>query len=115
MERRIGAGDGEAAAVFEAMIYQIAKEAGAMAAVLQGKVDAVLLTGGMAYSERAVKLLGGYVEWIAPIRVYPGEDELQALAEGDVYKRQPRYGPGRTGLPRWCCCRSFVRPGAPKR
>jgi butyrate kinase len=68
--------------VYEAMIYQIAKEAGAMAAVLEGKVDAILLTGGMAYSERVVKLLRGYLEWIAPITVYPGEDELQALAEG---------------------------------
>lgn len=82
VERRIDAGDREAALVFEAMIYQIGKEAGAMAAVLQGKVDAVLLTGGMAYSERLVKLLTGYVEWIAPVKVYPGEDELQALAEG---------------------------------
>ena len=82
VERRINAGDRLAAAVFEAMIHQIGKEAGAMAAVLKGKVDAVLLTGGMAYSERAVGQLRGYLEWIAPIRVYPGEDELQALAEG---------------------------------
>jgi butyrate kinase len=82
VERRVDAGDAEAARVFEAMIYQIGKEAGAMAAVLQGRVDAVLLTGGMAYSERVVKLLSGYVEWIAPVKVYPGEDELQALAEG---------------------------------
>ena len=55
---------------------------GAMAAVLQGKVDAVLLTGGMAHSERLVEQLRGYVEWIAPVTVYPGEDELLALAEG---------------------------------
>ena len=82
VECRIDAGDAEAARVFEAMVYQIGKEAGAMAAVLQGHVDAVLLTGGMAYSERVVKLLSGYVEWIAPVKVYPGEDELQALAEG---------------------------------
>jgi butyrate kinase len=82
VESRIDAGDAKAARVFEAMIYQIAKEAGAMAAVLQGKVDAVLLTGGMAYSERVVKLLREYLEWIAPVTVYPGEDELQALAEG---------------------------------
>jgi butyrate kinase len=82
VERRINAGDREAAAVIEAMVHQIAREAGAMAAVLRGKVDAVLLTGGMAYSERLVGLLRGYLEWIAPIRVYPGEDELQALAEG---------------------------------
>jgi butyrate kinase len=82
VELRIDAGDAHAAQVLEAMIYQIAKEAGAMAVVLEGKVDAVLLTGGMAYSERVVKLLRGYLEWIAPITVYPGEDELQALAEG---------------------------------
>jgi len=52
IERRIEAGDTQAALVLEAMIYQIAKEAGAMAAVLEGKVNAVLLTGGMAHSER---------------------------------------------------------------
>ncbi len=82
VERRIDAGDAEAARVLEAMIYQIAKEAGAMAAVLQGNVDALLLTGGIAFSERVVSQLTAYLEWIAPIRVYPGEDELQALAEG---------------------------------
>jgi butyrate kinase len=82
VERRIDAGDAKAAQIFEAMVYQIGKEAGAMAAVLQGKVDAVLLTGGMAYSARVVKLLSGYADWIAPVKVYPGEDELQALAEG---------------------------------
>jgi butyrate kinase len=82
VERRIDAGDAYAAQVFEAMIYQIAKEAGAMASVLQGKVDAVLLTGGMAHSERMVSQLREYLVWIAPIHVYPGEDELQALAAG---------------------------------
>ncbi len=82
VERRIDAGDREAAKVFDAMVYQIAKEAGAMAAVLEGKVDAVLLTGGMAHSARMLERLCRYLEWIAPIRVYPGEDELQALAEG---------------------------------
>ena len=82
VEQRIDIGDAEATRVFEAMVYQIAKEAGAMAAVLQGKVDAVLLTGGMAHSERMVSQLREYLEWIAPITVYPGEDELQALAEG---------------------------------
>jgi butyrate kinase len=53
-----------------------------MAAVLEGKVDAVLVTGGMAHSERAVALLRSYVKWIAPVEIYPGEDELRALAEG---------------------------------
>ena len=82
VERRIDAGDTRARAVFDAMIYQIAKEAGAMAVVLHGKVDAVLLTGGMAHSEPLVRQLSGYLDWIAPIAVYPGEDELQALADG---------------------------------
>ena len=82
VERRIEAGDGWAAAVAEAMIYQIAKETGAMAAVLEGKVDAVLLTGGMAHSERVVRRLRGLIGWIAPVAVYPGEDELRALADG---------------------------------
>jgi butyrate kinase len=82
VERRMDAGDALAAQVFEAMVYQIAKEAGAMAAVLKGRVDAVLFTGGMAHSERVVGRLRGYLDWIAPISVYPGEDELQALAEG---------------------------------
>ena len=82
VERRIESGEARAALVFEAMVYQIAKEAGAMATVLEGKVDAVLLTGGMAYSENVVRRLRGFLEWIAPVKVYPGEDELQALAEG---------------------------------
>jgi butyrate kinase len=82
VERRIDAGDERAAAVYDAMIYQVAKEAGAMAAVLQGRVDALLLTGGMAYSERLVTKLRAYIDWIAPISVYPGEDELLALAQG---------------------------------
>jgi len=82
VEKRIDAGDREAASIFDAMSYQIGKEAGAIAAVLKGRVDAVLLTGGMAHSERVINQLKGYLEWIAPVTVYPGEDELQALAEG---------------------------------
>ncbi len=82
VERRIDSGDRQAALVFEAMAYQIAKETGAMAAVLMGRVDALLLTGGMAHSQRLVARLREYMAWIAPIHEYPGEDELQALAEG---------------------------------
>ena len=82
VERRIEAGDDKASVVFRAMVYQIAKEIGAMAAVLRGRVDAILVTGGMAHSERLVADLKERVQWIAPIAVYPGEDELQALAEG---------------------------------
>ena len=101
------AGDAQAAAVFEAMAFQIGKETGAMAAVLRGgvnggKVDAVLVTGGMAHSERLVGQLRGYVEWIARVTVYPGEDELRALAEGvfrvldgeEEAKRMGRQGTG---------------------
>lgn len=82
VERRIDTGDAEAQVVHDAMLYQIAKEAGAMAAVLEGKVDAVLLTGGMAHSARVVARLRTYLEWIAPLHVYAGEDELRALSEG---------------------------------
>lgn len=82
VERRIASGDAKAKTVFEAMIYQIAKEIGAMATVVHGRVNAVLFTGGMAHSERLVSLLRERVSWIAPIKVYPGEDELQALTEG---------------------------------
>jgi len=82
VERRIDSGDELAAAVVDAMLYQIAKEAGGMAAALQGLVDAVLLTGGMAHSARVIAYLRKHLEWIAPIAVYPGEDELLALAQG---------------------------------
>jgi butyrate kinase len=82
VEQRIDAGDAPAAQVLDALIYQIAKETGAMAAVLAGKVDAVILTGGMAHSERVVSRLSEQIGWFAPITIYPGEDELRALAEG---------------------------------
>ncbi|HEX4030510.1 MAG TPA: butyrate kinase [Terracidiphilus sp.] len=82
VERRIEAGDREAEGAMDAMLYQVAKEAGAMATVLQGKVDAVLLTGSMACSRRVTNKLCAYLEWIAPVANFPGEDELRALAEG---------------------------------
>ncbi len=80
--KRIEQGDEKAKEVFQAMAYQIAKEIGAMATVLSGKVDAILLTGGLAHQ----KILCGWIEervkFIAPVRVYPGENELEALALG---------------------------------
>jgi butyrate kinase len=82
VEHRMATGETKAQIVFAAMAYQIAKEIGAMAAVLHGRVNAVLFTGGMAHSQRLVSALTEYVSWIAPIAVYPGEDELQALVEG---------------------------------
>ena len=68
--------------VLDAMVYQIAKEAGAMAAVLEGNVDALVLTGGMAHSERLSGNCASSLVDCAYHGVYPGEDELQALAEG---------------------------------
>jgi butyrate kinase len=82
VERRIAAGDSRAALVFEAMVYQIAKEVGAMAAALRGHIDAILVTGGMAHSKKLVANLRSHIYWVAPLHVYAGEDELQALAEG---------------------------------
>jgi butyrate kinase len=82
VEKRITSGEAKARTVYEAMVYQIAKEIGAMATVLKGRVDALLLTGGMARSQRLVSAVSEHVGWIAPIVVYPGEDELQALTEG---------------------------------
>ncbi|OGO77939.1 MAG: butyrate kinase [Clostridiales bacterium GWB2_37_7] len=75
-------GDKNAELIFDAMAYQIAKEIGAMAAVLKGKVDAVVLTGGIAYSNLLCEKISRRVQFIAPVKVYPGEDEMLALAEG---------------------------------
>ena len=82
VERRISKGGKYAELVYHAMIYQIAKEIGAMAAALKGKVDYIIITGGMAHSEMLVENLKQYISWIAPIRVYPGENEMIALASG---------------------------------
>ncbi len=68
--------------VYDAMIYQIAKEIGAMGAALKGRVDFIVLTGGMSRSEKLVNTLKEYVEWIAPVEVMPGENEMEALAFG---------------------------------
>lgn len=75
-------GDAQAALVLEAMAFQIAKEIGAMATVLAGQVDAIILTGGLAYSTYLTSRIVDYVNYIAPVQLEPGEDEMQALAEG---------------------------------
>ncbi len=79
---RIADGDEQAELVFRAMAYQVAKEVGAMAAVLCGKVRAVVLTGGLAHSELLTGWIKDRVRFVAPVLVFPGEDEMQALAEG---------------------------------
>jgi butyrate kinase len=73
-------GDPRAALIVEAVSLQIAKEIGAMSAVLHGKVDAVILTGGMAHQFQFIWKLKSMIEYIAPVFTYPGEDEIRALA-----------------------------------
>jgi len=82
VEQMIGAGDEHARLVYTAMAYTVAKTVGEMATVLGGKVDAIVLTGGMAHSELLVDQITQRVQFIAPVRVYPGEDEMRALALG---------------------------------
>lgn len=84
VEQKIDEGDEEAKLIYDAMAYQIAKEIGSAAAVLEGKVDAIILTGGIAYGKAFVENISSKVQWIANIAVYPGEDELQALSEGAI-------------------------------
>lgn len=74
--------DEKARLCLDAMIYQVCKQIGAMASVLQGKVDAILVTGGIAYSKTIVQKIKDSVEFIAPIVVYPGENEMESLARG---------------------------------
>jgi butyrate kinase len=82
VEEKINAGDRKSKLVFDAMIYQIAKEIGGMATVLEGKVDAILLTGGLAYSKMLIDNLIERISFIGPILIFPGENEMESLAEG---------------------------------
>lgn len=77
-------GDEKGSLIFNAFIYQIAKEIGSMAVVLDGEVDAIVLTGGIAYSDYVTNAINKKVKWIAPMVVYGGEDELLALAQGAI-------------------------------
>ena len=80
VEKMAEAGDEKAKLIQEAMAYQVAKEIGAMSTVLMGKVDAILLTGGIAYGKPFVDSVIKRITHLAPVQVYPGEDEMQALA-----------------------------------
>lgn len=83
--RRMEAGDNYAGLVFRALAYQVAKEIGAMAAVLSGKVDAIILTGGLAYDQTyLVPWIAEAVSFIAPVEVMPGEGEMTALCAGGL-------------------------------
>lgn len=80
VEQRIETGDAKAILVADAFVYNIGKAIGAAAAVLHGEVDAILITGGIAYGKALMKQLSDMVTFIAPVRIYPGEDEMGALA-----------------------------------
>lgn len=80
VEERIAQGDGKAKLIYEALAYQVAKEIGALSTVLKGKVDAVVITGRLAYSRMLVEWIKERVSFIGPLLWYPGEDELQTLA-----------------------------------
>lgn len=80
--KMIQEGDKNAELVYKAMAYQVAKEIGACAAVLKGKVDGIVITGGIAYDKNFVAWVTEAIEFIGKVFVYPGEGEMQALAEG---------------------------------
>jgi len=82
VQAMINKGDEKAKLVLDAMCYQIAKEIGKMATVLKGKVDGVVLTGGIAYSDYVTETITEMVDYVAPVYVRPGEDEMKALNQG---------------------------------
>ena len=84
VENMINAGSKKHKRIFEAMAYQIAEEIGARATNLNGKVDAVILTGGLANSQMLTQWISQRVEYISKVHIYPGELELEALAAGAV-------------------------------
>jgi butyrate kinase len=99
---RIKAGDTHARLIYDAMIYQICKSIGAYATVLKGDVDAILLTGGIAHDAYLVHEITDAVKYIAPVKVYAGEFEMEALAAGALRvlrgEEQPKTY---TGIPVW--------------
>lgn len=82
IEQLIINGDNKAKEVYDSMIYQIAKSIGAAAITLKGDVDAIAFTGGLAYSEYITKELSQWCSFIAPIHLFPGENEIESLVEG---------------------------------
>ena len=84
VEKMVLAGDAKATEIRDAFIFQVSKDMGSMATVLNGKVDQIVVTGGIAYDKGVVAGLKERCEWIAPFTVYPGEDELLALVQGGL-------------------------------
>lgn len=84
VEKMVNDGDAKAKEIRDAFIFQVTKDIGSMACVLKGKVDQIIVTGGIAYDKAVVAGLKEASEWIAPFTVYPGEDELLALVQGGL-------------------------------
>lgn len=82
VEKMISEGNKKAKLVYEAMAYQIAKGIGELSTVVEGKVDAIILTGGIAYSRMITEWIKKRVEFIAPVEIIPGENEMESLALG---------------------------------
>jgi len=80
VEEMIAKGDSHAKLIFDAMAYQVSKYVGAMATVLKGEIDAILITGGIAHSRPFTSMIIEQTQWIAPMHIYTGEDEMRALA-----------------------------------
>ncbi len=80
MEKMADEGHAEARLIHQAMAYQVSKEIGAMAVVLSGRIDGILITGGMAHNPGLIALITERIKFIAPVYIYPGEDEMRALA-----------------------------------
>lgn len=80
--KMIGQGDKKAKLILEAMAYQVAKEIGSGATVLKGQIDAIILTGGIAYNNEFVNMVRDRVSFLSLVMVYPGEEEMLALCEG---------------------------------
>lgn len=80
VEQRVSEGDEKFILISEAFAYNVAKAIGSMAVVLRGDVDAILITGGIAYNTRLMETLSDQIKFIGPVKIFPGEDEMSALA-----------------------------------
>ena len=97
IEEKISRGDKNCKEIYRAMAYQISKEIGAMSAVLKGVIEVIVLTGGLSHSRLLTEWVREMVDFIAPVKVFPGEDEMQALADGGLRflkgeEKEKKYG-----------------------
>ncbi len=82
LKKLMDKGDGKAFMIYKGLLHQLKKEIAAYAGVLDGKVDLIVIGGGLLFDEDFAEELKEAIEWIAPVKIYPGEDELLALAQG---------------------------------